>query len=263
MIDLLLHLQSLVRALVTPRDVQFIRLSPNRSGRLYFYSKKKPGLFSVRSRGVSDSRVANQVFTNHDYRLVGELERLQTQIQQIQEDGKRPLIIDCGAHIGLASRYFAHEFPEAQVIGIEPNAESFALASQNCAELPNVELRLAAIGSRAGFAQIANPKSEPWATRLSRTEGETEIRVMTIAEILQSRPDCALAIVKIDIEGFESDLFQTNLDWIDDCPLIIIELHDWLFPAAQTSANFLKAISGRNRDFVYRGENVFSLRNRD
>lgn len=36
-------------------------------------------------------------------------------------------------------------------------------------------------------------------------------------------------IVKIDIEGYEQELFSSNIDWIDNIPVIIIELHDGCF----------------------------------
>ena len=37
--------------------------------------------------------------------------------------------------------------------------------------------------------------------------------------------------------------------------------HDWLLPKQQNSGNFLRQISSRNRDFVFHGENVFSISN--
>ena len=37
-------------------------------------------------------------------------------------------------------------------------------------------------------------------------------------------------LIKIDIEGGESELFEKNIEWIEKFPLIIIELHDWMLP---------------------------------
>ena len=68
-------------------------------------------------------------------------------------------------------------------------------------------------------------------------------------------------MVKIDIEGIEQDLFMANTEWIDRFPVIIIELHDWLFPGQRTSSTFLKSIGIRDRDFVYVHENIFSIKN--
>ena len=56
-------------------------------------------------------------------------------------------------------------------------------------------------------------------------------------------------------------MFESNLEWIDKAMVIIIELHDWLLPGSANSQNCLKALSARSRDFVYIGENIFSIRN--
>jgi hypothetical protein len=69
-------------------------------------------------------------------------------------------------------------------------------------------------------------------------------------------------LVKIDIEGAEQDLFSCNVEWIEKFPILIIELHDWLLPSQGTSRNFLKAIAPLDRDFVFFGENIFSIANR-
>ena len=68
-------------------------------------------------------------------------------------------------------------------------------------------------------------------------------------------------IVKIDIEGFEKDLFSANTEWVERFKLLIIETHDWMFPTQANSNNFLKVISKHNRDFVHKGENIFSISN--
>jgi hypothetical protein len=67
-------------------------------------------------------------------------------------------------------------------------------------------------------------------------------------------------IAKIDIEGAESELFSKNTDWIDQFPVVIIELHDWLLPNENSSRNFLQCVSSRARDFLYKRENIFSVR---
>ena len=40
-------------------------------------------------------------------------------------------IIDAGANIGLSSVFFAHKYPRARVVAIEPEAENFALLQRN------------------------------------------------------------------------------------------------------------------------------------
>jgi hypothetical protein len=65
--------------------------------------------------------------------------------------------------------------------------------------------------------------------------------------------------VKIDIEGAEADVFARNTDWLKRTPVVMIELHDWLFPKKQTAAAFLRCIADEPRDFIGAGENVISI----
>lgn len=54
---------------------------------------------------------------------------------------------------------------------------------------------------------------------------------------------------------------QEAMSWIARFPLLAVDLHDWLFPGQGRSLPFLRQISQYNRDFVYLGENVFSIAN--
>ena len=102
--------------------------------------------------------------------------------------------------------------------------------------------------------------SVPYRIEASK-DGKTEIiSVNTLLNDFASETYTPF-IIKIDIEGFEKNLFLENTDWIDKFALLIIELHDWMLPGAANSSSFLNAIAHLNRDFIYRGENIFSIRN--
>ena len=98
---------------------------------------------------------------------------------------------------------------------------------------------------------------------MGEPSGKIQVTAITMADILGKFKSTRYEplICKIDIEGGESDLFSANDAWIDQFPLIIIELHDWLLPGTSNSKNFLSAISKRNFDIVYRGENMFCFNN--
>ena len=42
---------------------------------------------------------------------------------------------------------------------------------------------------------------------------------------------------------------------------LIVELHDWLIPKGKTSQPFLQCIAKLDRDFIYRGEDIYSIAN--
>jgi hypothetical protein len=67
--------------------------------------------------------------------------------------------------------------------------------------------------------------------------------------------------VKIDIEGFENNLFEAITESIDLFTMLVIELHNWMFPGQSNSRNFLREVSRHDRDFVLQGKNVFTVSN--
>ncbi len=242
---------------------RFVRISPNRTGKIYFYDKKNRRIFHVMARDAVDSNTADQIYKNHDYDLTFLLryDELQEKYDKIVKDGHVPLIVDCGANIGLAARYFAEEFARARVVAIEPSKANCTMIRRNCGHLENVEVCEAAIGSEAGFVEIDDCEADANSFRTVRTEGQYGIGVITFNDILSGRANHEPLIAKIDIEGFEDDLFSSSTEWVSKFPLIIVETHDWMIPGRATSRNFLRVIAEHKRDFVHRGENVFSIAN--
>ena len=245
-------------------NIRFIRLSPNKSGKIFFYDKKISEFLRVEIRESIDSITADQVFTYNYYDLtfLRRYNDLLTAYDKIVSEKKIPLILDCGANIGLSSLFFARDFPKAKVLAIEPEKNNFVMMKSNCKKFKNVKPLNAAIGSEVGYATIDDNFADNNAfitTRNSKNKGD--IKILSINKVLLDNKDLLPFIVKIDIEGFEKDLFSANTEWVERFKLLIIETHDWMFPTQANSNNFLKVISKHNRDFVHKGENIFSISN--
>jgi FkbM family methyltransferase len=181
--------------------------------------------------------------------------------QSIVASGRQPLIIDCGANIGLSARYLSETFPGARVIGVEPSSANIARARENCT-YPNVEFIEAAISSEVGRASLDDVGLGHNAYRVSQDAGGP-IAVISMQSLIE---DCEARgyvpfIAKIDIEGHEAALFSNNTAWIDAFSLLIVELHDWMLPGKRNSAAFIRAMADRNRDFLLHGEHVISIAN--
>lgn len=111
---------------------------------------------------VADRGVIRQTFGRQPAKAAEEpprLGRLRGFAARIAQAGRRPLILDLGANIGATALSLAVHFPEARVIAIEPHEGNADLARRNTAGL-DVEVRVAAIGAKAGEARIANPHGE-------------------------------------------------------------------------------------------------------
>jgi FkbM family methyltransferase len=221
---------------------------------------------SLRS-ATSDWFTFDQIFIHEDYNLkaLKRYPEFEALYAKYSAEGT-PLIVDLGANIGLSSVYFHHIWPTAKIVAVEPSEDNFAVLRQNFGVTANFASLLAGISCKSSRLAVADPAVEKnaFTTTVIESGAVGGVLGVTVPEILARYPKSGgyfPFIVKIDIEGFESDLFAENTDWVNEFPILIIEMHDWLFPGQGTSSNFLKTIAGLDRDFVYLGENVFSIRN--
>lgn len=216
--------------------------------------------------GTSDSGVIRQVLLQEDYSLqrLKRFADLAVYAEKLMVQGLNPLIVDAGANIGASSVYFALKYPSARVVAIEPGAGNHSLLTINSIGL-NVEALLGAVASTSGFMSVLDVGEGFWGLRtgpLTSTHTGLDVPTVTVNSIYQVYASSHFPfITKIDIEGGEMELFSRNLEWVNQTPCIIIELHDWLLPGCGTSRSFLQCISGLDRDFVHIGENIFSIAN--
>lgn len=241
---------------------RYLLLTPSWRASQVFYDRKTSNLSKVIIRDKIDFGTFHEIFLTEGYSLerLARRPELQAHYEAVVASGRTPLIIDCGANIGLAARYFAENFSAARIVCIEPHAGNIALARRNNVS-GNVDFLHGAVGSRPGRGAIIDPALGNNAFRIETSSGGgTEI--FSINNVLAGYgAQYSPFLVKIDIEGFENELFSENTEWVDRFPLLIIELHDWMLPRQGTTRPFLKTVASLDRDFVFRGENVFSISN--
>jgi FkbM family methyltransferase len=209
--------------------------------------------------GDTDLEVLKQVFVEQHYNLdrFPQRERLQNELDRIIAAGETPVIIDAGANIGASSVWFARRFPETRVIAVEPDAANAALARANTAPYPNIEVVAAAIGSASGAVSLRAREGRSWAIRTERSaEG---VPLVTVADLLSGIPRPRLLIVKIDIEGFEADLFADNTDWVSEAVAIVVEPHDWMLPGRGSSQSMQRALASQGREILIMGESLLFI----
>ena len=243
------------------RSCQYIRLTPYKSGRVIYFDKKSKERVSFLSRGYDDSVTLDSIFLHDGYNIKN-LKRFSYLEKMYHESlqSRNPLsIIDCGANIGGASIYFAREFPNAKIISIEPDPESYKILRKNCSGYNQITTLEAAVGSIDCYGTIDNTVHAPNGKRVLVSSSTTDLKILSIKTIMEKHKIIGPFIVKIDIEGFERELFETNVEWIDQTDVIIIEPHDWLLPCEQPFQNFLKIISSKRRDFIIHKENIISV----
>jgi FkbM family methyltransferase len=246
----------LIRFVIAGQDG--VKGYPVGPGRWIVTGKNGPHRVRLRPE-TTDFAVFKHIFIDPAYstRRLYFRDRLRERYEKILGNGRTPLIIDCGANNGCSALWFSLQFPKARIVALEPERENFAVLSENLSGTAitamnkavsnsDQELRVVAGGDETAFQTVAAGDGAP-------------VAAVTIPEIVSQSDE--LFIVKIDIEGFEKELFASNTDWIDAADLIIIELHDYLFPGKANSRSFFDALSrSKPRDLVHRGENIFSFR---
>lgn len=209
-------------------------------------------------RNSTDMRTFAQIFFYAHYRTHHMARH--AEIVAYYESCAKPLVLDLGANIGLSTLYFAKNWPKATIVGIEPDEGNYTLFCQNIAGHEHIVPIRGAIASKHSYARIINPEGSEWSYQTEINDGNSGgIVALSVNELLQRHGDCEPFICKIDIEGAEQELFSANTQWVERFPIVIIELHDWLFPRSGSSANFLRTIAAMDRDFILSKENIFSI----
>jgi hypothetical protein len=101
-------------------------------------------------------------------------------------------------------------------------------------------------------------EGDSWATQTERSDSGT--RIVTMGDAFNEVANGKAFIAKIDIEGFENDLFAKNLEWLDSVSAVFIEPHDWRFPGQHTSRAFQCAMGCRDFHLFLVGENLLYVR---
>ena len=232
-------------------EIQACELSfPSGTKRKFFYRKIE-----------ADLGVVRQIFVNKDYSL--DRLRRQNDLKKFYSNlilnNKIPLIIDAGANIGASSVWFSGHYPRSRIVAFEPDEKNFVLLKKNTDGL-NVDARQQAVGSTNQKVRILDEGRGEWGFT-TRADNNGDCQMVAMADVVsrESNMGAVPFIAKIDIEGGEKELFEQNADWVKKFPLIVIELHDWMLPGQGTALPFLRCVAGLNRDFVYIGENIFSI----
>jgi len=156
----------------------------------------------------------------------------------------KPLIIDCGANIGMSVLFFKKCFPESEVWAFEPNPNAFSLLEVNVKQnnIENITLFPFALSDANGPIDFYIPLAKGSLNGSSwKGEGKSEkisVEALKLSELIQQRK---VTCVKIDVEGDEEkviwDLADNHvLDFVDS---LIVEYHQTKNYSETSLARFL------------------------
>lgn len=132
------------------------------------------------------------------------------------------VMIDAGAYIGDTTAYFLSRFKNLRTISLEPSKTTYEAARANIA--PYSE-RAVLLNKGLAF-QAGRLKFQGSTTGASLSDEGEEIDCTSIPELIASYGLERIDILKMDIEGAETEIFKSNPEaWLPRVQNVLIELH--------------------------------------
>lgn len=151
----------------------------------------------------------NEIFVDHIYHF--------------DAHNDRPVILDCGGHIGLSAIYFKRQHPNAQVTVFEPDARNFEFLKNNLASQGylDVVLRNEAIWIENTTLTFSSEASMSSKIATDKIIGGVEVKAVRLKDRLTTEID----LLKLDIEGAEYEVLKDIKDKLYLLRNIFIEYH--------------------------------------
>ena len=192
------------------------------SKKIFIYDKLNKKYFIQSIRNKYDALTVFEIFGEESYCLtkLKKWKKINKKYKNILEKKLKPLIIDCGSNIGCSTEYFYRIFSEAKFLSLEPNYECINFSKQNISP-SDVVLINKAVSSEHQNLFIDLDKDDSRASKISKKQG-IEIESISINSLINEHKLYTPFIIKIDIEGFENDLFSKNYEWINSFDVLIL-----------------------------------------
>lgn len=168
------------------------------------------------------------------YQVLGKLEysALVDLVKKLQLAG--PLrIIDAGANVGYATLYFQAAFPGSVTVALEIDTNNARQLQRHVKKnaLKNVRVWQQALWSRNAHLQIRRDfrDQSECSFYVEETPGAPEVVGCSLQEICKQMQWTSVDILKIDIEGGERHLFETESradELLRATRILAIEIHD-------------------------------------
>jgi FkbM family methyltransferase len=176
---------------------------------------------------------------------------IEEEYQYFNSKSIKPVIIDCGANIGMATLYLKWKFPESVIHAFEPDPTAFSLLSKNVRNnnLKDVHLYNHAAMTKNGtidFYVSDNSTASLMMSTLKERMNQHKISVEGIDFPLFIEKNSP-GLMKMDIEGAENELFVSmdNAGCFRSLEEIILEYHH-LIEGRDTSLSSLLHILEKN-----------------
>ncbi len=155
-------------------------------------------------------------------------EVFENNIYEFKTNSPKPIIIDCGANMGLSVLYFSKKHPKAEIIAFEPDEAVLPFLEKNIQvqEIKNVKLYKKAVWTEETELQFYTDNG--LGGRVGKEyDNQTPklIKSLRLRDFLDKH--CSIDMLKIDIEGPEYIVLKDCEDLLFKVNNIFIEYHSF------------------------------------
>lgn len=172
-------------------------------------------------------------FRQRDIYVIGEI--LHHRVYRIRSAlPARPVIVDAGANIGLASLWLADCYPNARLHCFEPEADTFDLLRHNLRQIPDARCTRAALGVQSGeiALHVTENASDHSVFDTGVPARREVVPCLRLGDYLEENGIETVDLLKIDVEGSELAVLQGLGERIDRVKVIVGEFHERLVDEA-------------------------------
>lgn len=203
----------------------------------------------------------NYTFFSYDYYSINFLfkEVFVSEEYDFVPKTKQPLIIDCGANIGMSVIYFKHKFPNCKILAFEPNPDSYNLLERNVRvnHLKNVEIHNVGLFDKALEIPfyIGNRRASlTGSIRKERGKGKTiNIKAEKLSNYIKHFE--SIDLIKMDVEGAEFHIVEdlVTSSTLNKVKEYIIEYHHNLKQEQSKLSSFLRIFEDHGYNYNLKG----------
>ncbi len=136
-----------------------------------------------------------------------------------------PLILDCGANIGLATVFWKTNYPNSKIIAFEADPKIFEVLQHNVKSFDDVELLRNAVWDEETTLQFhCDGADSGSAVTTGATTNTVDVPTVKLRPYLESQ---TVDLLKIDIEGAETRVLRDCRDALKNVKNIFVEYHSF------------------------------------
>ncbi|MEQ9109288.1 MAG: FkbM family methyltransferase [Rhodospirillaceae bacterium] len=138
-------------------------------------------------------------------------------------DTDSPVILDCGAHIGLASLFFKSEYPDAKIRAFEADPNIADLCRFNLASFGNNDVAVDALAVWTGNDGVVFTDSKDDAGHVNAgSEAGINVPTIRLKDVIENE---RVHLLKLDVEGAEYKIIEDCADALRNVERMVIEVH--------------------------------------